>query len=328
MKRMPAFWSAGHAALPLLLSPLAALYDLASRASRAFAQPARPPVPVVCVGNVTMGGAGKTPTVIAIAAFLKSRGRRPHILTRGYGGSAKGPLRVDPNHGASEVGDEAILLARVAPTWVGADRADTARLAIDAGADVLVMDDGFQNVSIAKDLSFLVVDGGFGLGNGWVFPAGPLRETPQAALARATAVIYIVDPGGDAAGPPPRGIERVPLFPAQLEPSPEAALFADQAVVAFAGIGRPKKFFNTLRALGANVVGAYAFPDHHAYEADDLMTLIDDAVAQDARIVTTEKDAVRLPPEARDMVEVLRVGLVFEDPKALETMLSPILDDD
>lgn len=328
MRAMPAFWTSQHTLLPALLSPLSLLYGFVERTRRAFAKPLRPPVPVICLGNITVGGAGKTPAAIAVAAFLKSQGRKPHVLTRGYGGSVSGPLRVDPNHGASEVGDEAILLARVAPTWVGADRTETARLAVAAGADVLVMDDGFQNLSLVQDLSFLVVDGGFGLGNGHLLPAGPLRETPGAALARATAVIYISDPGGDAPGPPPRGIERVPIFPASLEPTPEGALFAEQPVVAFAGIGRPAKFFNTLRALGADVVGAYSFADHHAYEPDDLMTLIDEAVSRGAKVVTTEKDAVRLPPEARPMVEVLRVGLTFEDPRALETMLSPILDSD
>ncbi len=328
MRRAPSFWASGHTMLPLLLSPLASLYGMASSARYAMVRPAHAPVPVICIGNITAGGAGKTPAAIAITSFLKGRGRKPHILTRGYGGSAAGPLRVDPNHNASEVGDEALLLARVASTWVGRDRVATAQRAVEAGADVLVMDDGFQNPSLVKDLAFLVVDGGFGLGNGRIIPAGPLRESPEAALRRATAVIYIDDPGGNAAGPPPRGLDRVPVFPARLEPTPEAALFAEQPVVAFAGIGRPAKFFHTLRALGAKVVGAHAFPDHHRYQPDDLMALIDDAVAKGAKVVTTEKDAVRLPPDARAMVEVLRVSLVFDDDKALETMLSPILDND
>ena len=327
MRRAPAFWSPGHTVLPTLLSPLAALYGMAGTARRAFANPARPPVPVVCVGNITAGGAGKTPTAIAIAGHLRAKGRKPHILTRGYGGRVRGPLRVDPDHGASEVGDEAILLARTAPTWVAADRAAGAAHAVEAGADVLVMDDGFQNPSLAKNLSFLVVDGGFGLGNGRLIPAGPLRERPRDALARTTAVVYIVDPGGEAPGSPPPGLERVPVFPARLEPTLDAATLADRPVVAFAGIGRPAKFFNTLRDLGAEVVDAHAFPDHHAYAPDELMRLIDDAVARDATVVTTEKDAVRLPHEARGMVEVLRVALVFDDDRALDTMLSPILDD-
>jgi len=325
--RAPAFWAPGHYWLPTLLSPLSLLYEIAGRVRRATANPARPAVPVICLGNITVGGAGKTPATLAVAGHLKAHGRHPHILTRGYGGSVKGPLRVDPNHSAREVGDEAVLLARIAPTWVGADRVETARFAIAAGADVLVMDDGFQNPDLAQDLSFLVVDGGFGLGNGRVLPAGPLRERPADALARATAVIYIVDPGGDAAGPPPPGIERVPVFPARLEPTPEAAVFVDHPVVAFAGIGRPAKFFNTLRAMGIRVVESYGFPDHHVFTSDDMMTLIDAAVARDAKLVTTEKDAVRLPPEARDMVEVLRVALQFDDNQALDTLLSPILDD-
>lgn len=324
--RAPAFWSPGHYWLPTLLSPLSTLYGLAGRLRRATTTPVRPPVPVICLGNITVGGAGKTPATLAVARHLKAHGRHPHILTRGYGGSAKGPLRVDPNHDAREVGDEAVLLARIAPTWVGADRVDTARFAVAAGADVLVMDDGFQNPDLHQDLSFLVVDGGFGLGNGRILPAGPLRESPADALARTTAVIYIVDPGGDAGGPPPPGIDRVPVFPARLEPTPEAAVFVDHPVIAFAGIGRPAKFFNTLRAVGIRLVESYSFPDHHVFTADDMMTLIDSAVSRDAKLVTTEKDAVRLPPEAREMVEVLRVSLQFDDNQALDTLLSPILD--
>ena len=325
--RTPRHWSPGHVVLPTLLGPLSWLYGLADKARRATANPARAPVPVICLGNITAGGAGKTPATLAVTAHLRARGRSPHILTRGYGGTAKGPLRVDPNHTAREVGDEAILLARVAPTWIGADRVETARFAVAAGADVLVMDDGFQNPHLIQDLSFLVVDGGFGLGNGRLIPAGPLRESPARALARATAVIYIVDPGGDAAGPPPPGIERVPVFPARLEPTPDAALLADGPVVAFAGIGRPAKFFNTLRAMGLRVTDTYAYPDHHVFDPEELMMVIEDAVAAGAKVVTTEKDAVRLPPDARGMVEVLRVALVFDDPHALDTLLSPILDD-
>ena len=325
--RAPAFWSPGYIVMPTLLSPLGALYGIAGRIRRATANAVRPPVPVICLGNITVGGAGKTPATLAVARHLKAHGRNPHILTRGYGGSATGPLRVDPNHSAREVGDEAVLLARVAPTWVGADRVETARFAVAAGADIVVMDDGHQNPDLAQDLSFLVVDGGFGLGNGHLLPAGPLRERPADALARATAVIYIVDPGGDAAGPPPPGIERVPVFPARLEPTPEAAVFVDHPVIAFAGIGRPAKFFNTLRAMGIRVVETYGFPDHHVFTPDDMMVLLDAAVARDAKLVTTEKDAVRLPPEARDMVEVLHVALQFDDPKALDTLLSPVLDD-
>ena len=326
--RQPEFWQSGHRVIPGLLSPLAGLYDLASRLRRAVVRPERLPVPVVCVGNLVAGGAGKTPAALAIGAYLLAKGRAVHFLSRGYGGSLAGPVRVDPaSHTARQVGDEPLLLAAVAPAWVARDRVEGARAAAAADAGVIVMDDGFQNPALHKDISFLVIDAGFGLGNGRILPAGPLRETPASGLRRADAVIYIADAGSAQAPPAPAIIDGATVLNARLEPGLEALDLAEKAVVAFAGIGRPGKFFDTLRGIGCTIVAAHAFADHHAYRADEIMALVEEAAAAGARLVTTAKDALRLPAEARRMAEVLPVTLQFDDMPSLERVLAPVTGD-
>ncbi len=326
--RAPDFWQAGHSSvLPALLSPLSALYDTGSRLRRAMVTPAHADIPVVCVGNLVAGGAGKTPTALAVAARLAAD-RSVHFLSRGYGGTLSGPVRVEPHrHSAAEVGDEALLLAAAAPTWVARDRVAGARTAAEAGAEVIVMDDGFQNPSLYKDAALLVIDAGFGVGNGRTLPAGPLREAPAHALQRASAVVYIADPstGAPPSAPATKGI---PVLDAHLVPALGSEHLAGATVVAFAGIGRPRKFFGTLEAIGCNVVSAHAFADHHTFAPDEIMALVEEATTQEARLVTTAKDAVRLGPDARRMVEVLHVVLEFADPAALDRVLASVMDDD
>lgn len=306
----PEFWRAGGGPAALL-APLGALYGLATRLRFAYAKPWRAPVPVVCVGNLVMGGAGKTPVALDLARRLDG----VHILTRGYGGTEKGPLRVDPAvHTAVQVGDEALLLAEAAPTWVGGDRVASAKTAVAAGAKVLLMDDGFQNPGLTKDLSLLVVDGAYGFGNGRVFPAGPLREAPARGLARAGAVVLI---GGNATGLDFGGL---PVLKARLVPGPEAADLMGKPLVAFAGLGRPEKFFATLEGLGCNLAAERAFPDHHPYTEADLESL----AATGLTLVTTAKDRVRLPPAFRDRVAVLTVTLAWEDEATLTGTLAAL----
>jgi tetraacyldisaccharide 4'-kinase len=319
--RAPEFWE-DDGALATLLGPLGAGYDLAGRLRRALVRPARAPVPVVCVGNLVAGGAGKTPLAIAVLSALAARGIEAHALTRGYGGSAAGPLRVDPaRHGASHVGDEALLLARAAPTWVARDRVAGASAATAAGARAIVMDDGFQNPTLAKDLSILAVDGGYGFGNARVMPAGPLRETLAAGLSRADAAVIL---GEDRHGLGARLAGILPVLHADLVPGPEGKEFAGQRVLAFAGIARPEKFFATLEALDAKIVARKAFPDHHPYTAAEIQAQLDRAGALDARPVTTEKDAVRLPPATDDEVRVLSVAVSWRDPAAMNALLDGI----
>ncbi|NBC33586.1 MAG: tetraacyldisaccharide 4'-kinase [Alphaproteobacteria bacterium] len=323
--KAPGFWYREPGLQAALLTPAGALYAAAGRWRQRFTTPYRAAVPVICVGNLTAGGAGKTPTAIALAERLAARGRAPAFLTRGYGGRLAGPLLVDlARHESRDVGDEAMLLAAHYPTCVARDRPAGARAAIAAGADTLIMDDGFQNPSLRKDLSLLVVDGASAFGNDRVIPAGPLRERIADGMARADAVVLM---GTDLTGVRPRlaalAAQRhdPPILEARLEPQDTAARFRNASVVAFAGIARPQKFFTTLESLGARLVARYAFGDHHRYDADELMQMAELADAADAVLVTTAKDYARLPEEARPMVQVLAVRAVWTDPAGLDRLL-------
>ncbi len=318
--RAPAFWS-GPSLLSDLLMPAGDLYAAAGWLRQRLIRPQRAPVPVICIGNLVAGGAGKTPTARALLERLTAGGHRPAALLRGYGGRLAGPVRVKPErHDAHAVGDEALLLARAAPTWVARDRVAGARAAAAAGAELVVMDDGFQNPSLAKDLSLLVLDGESGLGNGRVIPAGPLREPSGRGFARADALVIL---GDDRHGLAVRAPGTPVLF-ARLEPSDGADL-AGRRLLAFAGIGRPSKFFATLERLGAELVATAAFADHHRYTAAELEALQGRAVQQAATLITTEKDAVRLPDAWRQRVEVLPVELVFDRPGRLDALLARVL---
>ncbi|TAN72611.1 MAG: tetraacyldisaccharide 4'-kinase, partial [Magnetospirillum sp.] len=267
------------------------------------------------------GGAGKTPVAIALARRLLAVGRRPHLLTRGYGGSEVGPRAVDlDRHDSMRVGDEALLLAAVTPTWVARWRPDGAVAAVQMGADIIIMDDGFQNGSIAKDLSLVVVDGPYGFGNGRPIPAGPCREPAAVGLARADAVVIIGEDRTDVAAQ--AAAAGVTVLHAGLRPGPEAAELMGRKVVAFAGIGRPDKFFDTLRQCGARLVTTNAFPDHHPYTRAEIEDLLAEATANEAVAITTAKDHVRLAADLRARVQVLTVTLDWHDPD----QLSPLFD--
>jgi tetraacyldisaccharide 4'-kinase len=316
--RAPEFW-AHQGLVPTLLAPIAALYEAAVAARHRLARPFRAPVPVICIGNLVAGGAGKTPVALSLAALLSERGHRPHIVLRGYGGRLAGPVRVDPAlHGSDDVGDEALLLARAAPCFVSHDRVAGARAAIAAGAELVLLDDGFQNPSLIKDLSVVVVDGAYGFGNGRVMPAGPLRETVGRGLGRAQAVVII---GDDRRGSETAVAGSVPVLHAALVPQ-NAGEFAGRKVLAFAGIGRPAKFYTTLQALGAEIVERRDFPDHHRYRADEVSSLIAAARAHGAVAVTTAKDRVRLPDDLRDGIGVLEVAIAWREPDALIELLA------
>lgn len=275
----------------LLLAPFGWIYGALTL--RRMAKPGwRAPIPVISVGNFTAGGAGKTPTAIAIAKALTARGEAPFFLTRGHGGRERGPLRVDlSRHAAGDVGDEPLLLARHAPVIVARDRAAGARMAIAEGATCLVLDDALQNPALTKDFSLAVIDGGFGFGNGECVPAGPLRAPVGAMKPYVDAVLII--------GEDETGCENAcpflgwPFFSATIQPdAASAAKLSGREVVAFCGIGRPEKFRDTLTALGAKVVALHAFADHHVFTEAEARTLL--ASAGGSLLVTTEKDHVRL----------------------------------
>ncbi len=312
MLRPPGFWS--HDGLAArALSPLSFIGSAVT--ARRVARPGWvAPVPVICVGNVTVGGAGKTTVVLDLAHRIAG----VHILTRGFGGYPKGLRRVALTDAYAAVGDETLLHAAVAPTWKCADRAVSARAAVEAGARVLLMDDGLQNPTLAKTASILVIDGASGFGNGRVLPAGPLRESVEAAAARCHAAVVI---GADATGALRRLPAGMPVMRADLVQDASIAELAGRRIVAFAGIARPEKFFQPLRDAGAIVEEAKAFPDHYPYmpaEMDDLLHL---ARYLDARLVTTPKDAVRVPEAFKPHVTVIGVSLRWQDPGEIEAFL-------
>jgi tetraacyldisaccharide 4'-kinase len=325
MLRAPEFWNRPPGPASALLAPAGALYALGTALRRRLVTTWRAPVPVICVGNLVAGGGGKTPVALSIGTALAAQGMRPHFLSRGYGGQARGPLRVDPDrHSAGDVGDEPLLLARVGPAWVSRDRAAGARAAVEGGAGAIVMDDGFQNDALAKDIALLVADGSYGFGNGRVIPAGPLREGLDGGLARADALIVV---GTDSAGIGEQVAGRLPVVAARLVPGPEADGIAGRRVVAFAGIARPDKFYRTLGDLGCTVVESRDFPDHHRYRPEEIAALRRRATEAGALCVTTEKDAVRLPEAARADVHVLPVVLEWAEPDSLRRLLARIVPD-
>jgi tetraacyldisaccharide 4'-kinase len=318
MPSAPSFWHEPPGIAAGLLAPCAMAWDLAGRIRRAAARPYRAAGPVVCVGNIIAGGAGKTPVVISLAGLLAGAGAAVHVIARGYGGRIRGPVLVDPRrHDAGAVGDEPLLLAAAAPCWVGRDRAAAARAAIAAGADLLLLDDGFQNPGLDKTLSLLVIDAAYGLGNGRIIPAGPLRESLASALCRADAVVLI----GDG----PAAIDgRRPVMRATVEPVAGARL-AGRRLFAFAGIARPERFFAMLQGLGVELVGARAFSDHHPFRVSEIERLRRDAELAGAGLITTAKDAARLPPSLRSRIEVLEIGIHWRDPAAPAALLAPLL---
>ena len=314
----PDFWQTDGLA-GRLLDPVGRVYGLAGRLRQRWATPETVDVPVICIGNLTAGGAGKTPTAIAVARQLLAGGSSPHFLTRGYGGRLAGPVQVDPDgHDAEAVGDEPLLLARTAATWVSADRIAGARAAVAAGASHIVMDDGLQNPHLAKDLSLLVVDGAVGFGNGRLIPAGPLREPLGQALSRIDAAIVI---GEDRVGLDATLPADLLKLSAELVPDGDPDHLKGRRVLAFAGIGRPAKFYATLRDFGAEIVETRSFPDHHPYRAGEIEALIARAGQFDAACITTEKDHVRLPLNLGKSVENLPVHLQFHEPERLLQLL-------
>ncbi len=320
--RAPSYWQTDGVAARLM-APLGAAYAGFGWLRWRLHQPEAAPVPVLCVGNATVGGTGKTPIVLDLLGRLAGRGVEVHGLCRGYGGSLEGPVRVDPRqHAVDDVGDEALLLAAIAPTWVARDRLAGARAAAAAGAVAIVLDDGLQYSRLQKQMSLLVVDAATGFGNGRVVPAGPLREPAGRALTRADVLVLV----GDGT---PTDADLASFSGAcwrcRLGATPEAEALAGTRAVAFAGIGRPEKLFETAQALGIELVATVAFPDHHRFTAAELKTLSDQACGLGARLLTTTKDLVRLPEPFRAQVDVLPIEVQWADTTAVDGLLDALV---
>jgi tetraacyldisaccharide 4'-kinase len=326
--REPGFWHGPASLNSHLLKPLGALYG-AVAARRLRRKGLNAGIPVLCVGNYHVGGAGKTPAVLALAKLMRELGETPVVLSRGYGGELRGPVRVDPErHTASDVGDEPLMLARSLPVVVSRKRADGVPQARSRGATVILMDDGFQNPSIVKDASLIVIDGERGLGNGRVFPAGPLRAPLRPQLARTDALIVVGD--GTAAAPVAAEIaaQGKPVLRARLKPDEaQVASLRGKRVLAFAGIGDPARFFNTLRASRIDVVRERPFADHHVYSGTEIESLWEEARRGGLTLVTTEKDLARIQggdgmlPYVEGVVP-FRVTLEFDDATLLRKFVA------
>jgi tetraacyldisaccharide 4'-kinase len=326
--REPGFWHGSSSLKSHLLRPLGALYG-AVAAKRLQRDGLDAGIPVLCVGNYHVGGAGKTPTVLALAKLLRDLGETPVVLSRGYGGKLRGPVKVDPaRHVAADVGDEPLMLAAALPVVVARRRADGVPLARSLGASVILMDDGFQSPAVAKDASLIVIDGNRGLGNGQVFPAGPLRAPLRPQIARTDALVIVGC--GTAADTVAADIaaQGKPVLHAHLEPD-EASItqLQDKRVLAFAGIGDPARFFATLRTSGIDVVRSRAFADHHAFSKAEIDGLIAEAGRDALTLVTTEKDLARLRsggglPDWAKQIVPFAVTLEFDDVTGLRKFVA------
>ena len=311
--KTPVFWQHKNFTT-FILYPLGKLYSLATRLNLKFHKPQRVNIPVICIGNLTAGGSGKTPTAISIAAILQTMGYKPFFVSRGYGGKLNNVLVSTNLHTPEQVGDEPLLLARQAPVIVNANRFQGAQTAISHGADIIIMDDGFQNPKLHKDLSFLVFDGSIGYGNGFCIPAGPLREELSHGLKRAQAIIII--------GEDKKNLKQqisLPSFEGKI--SALKPQISGSRVMAFAGIGRPEKFYLSLKELGFELVKTIDFPDHHFYSIQELQDLIKQAKDNNCQLITTSKDFVKIPQNLQQHFQVLEIEIKWNSPQELKKFL-------
>lgn len=329
MIREPWFWREETLAAHMLsasLSPFGALYTIAQRLKHRFTTPIKTGIPVICIGNATLGGVGKTPFALMLYQLLADANLKPSFLSRGYGGTLEGPTHVNLNaHNAADVGDEALLLAAQGPCIIAANRPAGAQKAADKGADIILMDDGFQNPSLKKTFSFLLTDNNDPFGNGRVFPAGPMREPFKDALARAQALVVITkdqhEPINTALS---QHVPTRPLFKAWLEAD---TLNLPKRAVAFCGIGRPQRFFDSLTRAGVQIAESIAFADHHPFSAADIARLKAVAKAANAPLITTQKDKMRLSVDDRQTILTLPVRMRLHKPSALITSLDQAIAD-
>lgn len=311
--KTPQIWKKRNFLSNLLL-PISWLYGAATYLRVHTKKSSKVSVPVICIGNLTAGGTGKTPVSVAIAGLLQQNGKNPFFLSRGYGGKLKNILVNPEKHSADLAGDEPLILTRQAPVVVDSNRVKGAELAIHNGADCLVMDDGFQNPGLYKDLSFLVFDGAYGAGNHRLIPAGPLRESLKQGFKRAHALIIIGEDKTNISAQ-----TALPVFGADIEEIKPAT--NNKKVLAFAGIGHPQKFYDSLMRCGLTIFKVQNFPDHHFYTKTELQNLIQTAQKHDLDIYTTSKDYVKIPPELKKYFKVLEIKIKWKEPSKLKQFI-------
>lgn len=315
--KTPALWQR-RGPLAYLLLPISFIYPLITHLRQRFTNPVRVAVPVLCVGGLTAGGAGKTPVALHTGNWCKQRGMNAYFLSRGYKGQVSGPVLVDVKaHSAFEVGDEPLLLAQTLPTIVAKDRVAGAQLAVELGASAIILDDGFQNPTLHKDVSLLVI-GNTGLGNGLPIPAGPLREFKQHALRRADALVMLDNESSPQTDKP--------VIHCKTIVEEGASSFSGKQVFAFCGLAYPQKFYDMLRQVGTDIVQTRSFPDHHAYTRKDIENIINQSYRNGLTPITTAKDAVRLPEGLCKKVQVLNITIQPENPELLDNLLARALD--
>ncbi len=311
--KTPTFWNKKNLFVYCLL-PFSWIYHCVTTLRFKLKKPYKSHLPVICIGNLTAGGTGKTPVSIAIADILKQKGKNPFFISRGYGGKVKNIIVYNYNNCAKDVGDEPLLLSKIAPVSINSDRAEAAKLALKGGANSLIMDDGFQNPGLYKDISFLVFNGKLGIGNGAVIPAGPLRETFTSGIKRASALIIIGNDETDIAKK-----TDLPVFFADI--TEEQPNIKNKNIFAFAGIGYPEKFYNSLKKVGLNVVNTQDFPDHHFYTEKELNKIIETAQKQNLEIFTTSKDFVKIPTNMQKHFNVLNIKINWRNQKSVEDFI-------
>jgi tetraacyldisaccharide 4'-kinase len=320
--RTPNHWQNNNV-LSRLLMPFGWIYFQLSLWRHKIARSVDIGVPVICVGNIVAGGAGKTPTVMYLGKLLSKR-LKVAFLTRGYGGAFSGPIKVSPHkHTFQDVGDEALLLSKIAPTWVSKNRLDGGLAAKLDGAQIILMDDGFQNPTIGKTFSILVFDGPYGVGNNQLIPSGPLRETLGHGMSRADAVVIIGEDLHDLQSKIP---ENIPLFSVTTSPIISKKLRVAKSVIGFAGIGRPRKFLETLKTLNVEIQDFVPFPDHHKFRNSEIEDLIRRASETGAQLVTTTKDFVRLPPNTKNSIIAMDIELNWANQNQIKALLEQVLD--
>ena len=324
MLKAPKFWYLKKDSfLSNSLYPLSLIFRLGTKIRNIISSEKHSKLPVICVGNIVIGGAGKTPVALKIGNMLKESGYNPHFVSKGYGGLEKNNTLVKDWHSPNSVGDESLLLSEIAPTWIGIDRNRSFKLASDNGADCIVMDDGFQNPTLQKDFSIIVINGEQGFGNKRVIPSGPLRESINRGLSRTNLVITIGDISESVKDKIPK---HIPIIEANFKIKEDDLMLKGQKVTAFAGIAYPEKFFNSLKLLKANIVDEISYSDHHIYSENDLLYLAEIANKNNSILVSTKKDIVRIPKSFRSLVRTIDGFIQLNDEKLLLEILSNLIE--